>query len=45
MRLSSIHTLRDGPSGLLRVRQLFEITDLILRSTPQECVSKDEEPR
>jgi hypothetical protein len=44
MRLSCIRTLRDGPSSLLRVREVFEIRDLILRSVPQERVSKDVEP-
>ncbi len=39
-----ISTLRDGPSGLLRVRQVLEIKNLILRSAPQERVSKDAEP-
>jgi hypothetical protein len=39
-----ISTLRDGPSGLLRVRQTFEIEHLILRSAPQERVSKDVKP-
>src|SRR5215471_13422341 len=43
MRLSSIGTLRDGPSGLLRVREAIEIKNLILRSAPQERVSKDAE--
>jgi len=33
-------TLRDGPSGLLRVRPLSEIKHLILRSAPRERVSK-----
>jgi hypothetical protein len=44
MRLFCIGTLRDGPSGLLRVRELLETKDLILRSAPQERVSKDAEP-
>jgi hypothetical protein len=44
MRLSRINTLQDGPSGVLRVREAFEITDLILRSAPPERVSKDAEP-
>jgi len=44
MRLPSISTLRDGPSGLLRVREAIEIKDLILRSAAQERVSKDAEP-
>jgi hypothetical protein len=43
MPLSSISTRRDGPSGLLRVRETIEIKDLILRSAPQERVSKDAE--
>ena len=43
MRLSSISTLRDGPSGLLRVRETIEIGNLILRSAPQERVSKGAE--
>jgi hypothetical protein len=43
MRLSYISTLRDGPPGLLRVRQVLETKNLILRSAPQERVSKDAE--
>jgi hypothetical protein len=39
-----IATLRDGPSGLLRVRQALEIMNLILRSAPRERVSKDASP-
>jgi hypothetical protein len=53
MLLSSISTLRDGrlvlrsrrrrrlEGGLLRVRYIIEIKDRILRSAPQERVSKD----
>jgi hypothetical protein len=44
MIMVCVVTLRDGPAGLLRVRQLSEITNLILRSTLQECVSKDAKP-
>ena len=44
MEVSCLSTLRDGPSGLLTVRQVSEIIDLILRSAPQERVSKDAEP-
>jgi len=45
MRSSRINTLRDAPSGLLRVRQVFEIMDLILmRSAPPEGVSKEAKP-
>jgi hypothetical protein len=42
--LPSIGTLRDGPSGLLRVRKVVKTIDLILRSALQERVSKDGEP-
>jgi hypothetical protein len=44
MWLPPVSTLRDGPSGLLRVRKVIEIIDLIKRSAPQERVSKDAEP-
>jgi len=28
MQLSRINTLRDGPSGLLRAKRVFEITEV-----------------
>jgi hypothetical protein len=42
MRLSLLGALRDGPSGLLRVRQLFEIKSLILRSEASRRTASEE---
>ncbi len=44
MRFFCIGTLRDGPSGLVRVRQVLGTKDLILKSAPKERVSKDAAP-